>query len=129
LIAASFAANAAATALGVLFVGAGVSKAVTGTAWTSQAQRLGTPRRVAAAVPWIEIVVGAAVAARLAIPWSAIAALALLAAFTAVLVARLASGDHPPCACFGAWSTRPLSWWHVVRNGAMMALAVAAIAA
>ena len=129
MIAASFAANAAATALGVVFVGAGVSKAVMGTAWTSQAQRLGTPRRVAAAVPWIEIVVGAAVAARLAIPWSAIAALALLTAFTAVLVARLASGDHPPCACFGAWSTRPLSWWHVVRNGAMMALAVIAIAA
>ena len=129
MIAAPFAANAAALALGLLFIGAGVSKAVMGAAWPAQAQRLGTPRLVAVAVPWVEIIVGAAVAARLAITWSVIAAVALLATFTALLVARLASGDRPPCACFGAWSTRPLSWWHVARNVAMIALAVIAIAA
>jgi len=113
--------------LGVLFIGAGVAKVMIGAAWPAQAQRLGTPRVVAVAVPWLEIAVGAAVAVRLASPWSAVAAVALLVAFTALLVARLASGDHPPCACFGSWSTRPLSWWHVARNGAMAALAVVAI--
>ena len=129
MLASSFAANAAALVLGALFIGAGVSKVALGGAWPAQAARLGTPRLVAVAVPWVEIVVGAAVAARLGMPWPSVAALALLVAFTTLLVTRLAAGDHPPCACFGAWSTRPLSWTHVARNAALMALAIVAIVA
>ena len=129
MIAASFVADVAAVVLGVLFIVAGISKVVIGAAWPAQAQRLGTPRRVAVAVPWLEIGVGAALASRLGGRWSAVAALGLLVTFTALLVSRLAAGDHPPCACFGAWSTRPLSWWHVARNVAMMALAGVALAA
>lgn len=129
MLAASLVANAATFVLGALFIGAGVSKVIIGAAWRAEARRLGTPLPVAVAVPWVEIAVGAAVAARVGRPWSSVVALALLVAFTTLLVVRLASGDHPPCACFGAWSTRPLSWWHVARNGALVALAVVAIAA
>ena len=76
----------------------------------------------------VEAALGVAVAA--GIDAAAYAAGALLALFCAAQATALASGrGGAPCACFGAWSTRPLSWWHVARNGAMMALAVVAIAA
>ena len=50
------------------------------------------------------------------LPWSAVAAVALLVAFTVVVVRRLLDGSRPPCACFGSRSNRPLSGRDVVRN-------------
>jgi uncharacterized membrane protein YphA (DoxX/SURF4 family) len=126
MLAASVAAEVCGIAFGVLFVVAGATKLAAGPAWPSQAAGLGVARPVAVAVPWIELAVGTAVAARLFMPWSAVVAIALLVAFTVLVVARLRAGDHPPCACFGAWSTRPLSWWHVARNVAMIGLAAVA---
>jgi len=111
-------------ALGSMFVIAGGMKIAAGPAWRAQAADLGTPSWIAAAVPWIELVVGGSVATRLLAPVPAIAAIVLLVAFTTLLVVRLRDGDRPPCACFGTWSTAPLSWWHVARNVGMLALAV-----
>ena len=54
-------------------------------------------------------------------------ALLLLGSFTALIVRRLAEGKRPPCACFGAWSAKPLGAGHVVRNGALIVLAVLAL--
>jgi thiol-disulfide isomerase/thioredoxin/uncharacterized membrane protein YphA (DoxX/SURF4 family) len=54
----------------------------------------------------------------------AAAALALLLAFTAAIVANLARGNHPPCRCFGALSAEPLGWSSVVRNTALIGLAL-----
>jgi hypothetical protein len=54
-------------------------------------------------------------------------ALALLAMFTTLITVRLAQGKRPPCACFGSLSARPLGWRHVLRNGVLMALAVAVL--
>jgi len=124
IVAVSNLANASGIALGVLLVVAGGAKIAAGPQWPAQAAQLGTPRAVAVVVPWLEIVVGVAVAARLAVPLPAIAAIVLLVAFSALLVARLRGDERPPCACFGAWSASPLSWWHVARNVGMLVLAV-----
>ena len=87
---------------------------------------MGIPGPVARVVPFIEVVVGTALAVQLAEPWPAVAAIVLLLAFTTVIVVRLLDGSRPPCACFGSRSTRPLGAYHVVRNVALLALAITA---
>lgn len=129
MLAASVAAEVSAIALGVVFVVAGALKLAAGPRWPTQAAGLGVPQLVAVAVPWIELGVGTAVATRLALPWTALVAVALLVGFSVVLVGRLRAGPRPPCACFGAWSSRSLSWWHVARNAGLIALAVVAAVA
>lgn len=114
--------------LGVVFLIAGGAKLAAST-WPEQARQLGAPRLVIPFVPWIEIVAGALLCAQLARPIPAAIALAMLVVFTALLVLRLAQGQHPPCACFGSWSARPLGWRHLVRNAVLIALAVVAILA
>jgi hypothetical protein len=59
-------------------------------------------------------------------PVVALAAGAMLLVFTVLLVVRLAQGRRPPCACFGAWSTRPVGPGSVVRNVVLIALALIA---
>ena len=54
-------------------------------------------------------------------------AVALLAAFTTLLVGRPRAGHTEGCGCSGAWSTRPLSWADVVRNLALIAVGCIAI--
>lgn len=80
-------------------------------------------------LPWFEILLGAVLVVQLAPIPVAVVALIALAAFTGLIVRRLAQGEHPPCACFGAWSTKPLGPGHLVRNGVLMLLAVIIIAA
>ena len=56
------------------------------------------------------------------------AAVALLVAFTTLIVGRLLAGHREACGCFGNWSKRPLSWRDLARNGPLLALgAVAAL--
>jgi hypothetical protein len=55
--------------------------------------------------------------------------LLVLVGFTVLILRRLAEGRRPPCACFGAWSTKPLGRGHVVRNLGFIALAVVALLA
>jgi hypothetical protein len=54
------------------------------------------------------------------------AAAAVLVAFTALLVGKLAQGERPPCACFGSFTAAPIGPSNVVRNLVLIALAVAA---
>jgi hypothetical protein len=119
-------AAAAAIVLGLAFLVAGVAKLAAGRDWPSMAATMGVPATVAAAVPWLELVLGGALVVRLAMPVPAIAAILLLVAFTVVIARRLAAGGHPPCSCFGAWSARPLGPAHVARNAVLLALAVLA---
>jgi uncharacterized membrane protein YphA (DoxX/SURF4 family) len=114
--------------VGAAFVIAAVAKLVQGRRWVAQATSAGVPGPVAAAVPWVELTVGATTVAGVAEPWPAVAALVLLGSFTVWIVWRLASGDDAPCACFGAVSASPLSRWDVIRNGVLLALAVVAVA-
>jgi uncharacterized membrane protein YphA (DoxX/SURF4 family) len=113
--------------LGLVFVVSGGAKIAAGPAWPQQARALGAPHAVVAVLPWLEIVLGAVLVTQLApIPAAAIA-LVVLAAFTALIARRLSEGKHPPCACFGAWSAKPLGRGHVIRNVGFMALGVVAL--
>ena len=118
----------AAVVVGVAFVSAGVFKLIDGPAWPKQAADMGVGRPIAVVVPWVEIVVGAVLAAQLFEPWPALAAIVLLIGFTIVIVRRLLDGSRPPCACFGSRSTRPLGAYHVARNGGLLVLAIVAAA-
>ena len=116
----------AAVVVGVVFLVAAVTKLARPAAWRTQSADLRVPWPVAAVVPYVEAVVGALLvvqAMRHAVAW---AAAALLVAMTALLAGRLAQGEHPPCACFGAWSASPISMRHVVRNLVFIAVAVMA---
>ncbi len=113
--------------LGLVFVLSGGSKVAAGPQWPAQARSLGAPAAVVPVLPWIEIVLGAVLVVQLAPVAAAAIALAVLVAFTVLIVRRLAEGRHPPCACFGTWSARPLGWGHVARNVGFMALGVVAL--
>ena len=120
---------ASAIVLGAAFVLAGSSKLAAGRAWPAQASGLGAPAWSVRPLPWIELVLGAILISNLIRRPASITALVLLVVFTVLVIARLAEGRHPPCACFGAWSARPLGPGHVVRNGLLIVLAVVAAAA
>lgn len=122
-------ATLAGVVLGGVFLWSGVAKLARPEAWRAQATDFGAPALAVAALPWVETVLGAVLVAQLLRPWPAVVALGLLVAFTAALVARLARGRRPMCACFGGLSNRPISWWSVARNLALMAVAVVAIVA
>jgi uncharacterized membrane protein YphA (DoxX/SURF4 family) len=113
--------------VGVAFVVAGGSKIAAGPAWPTQARGLGAPSAVIPLLPWVEILIGAALIAQVARRPAALAALVLLVAFTILIVLRLAEGKRPPCACFGAWSAKPIGGGHVARNAALAALAALAL--
>jgi uncharacterized membrane protein YphA (DoxX/SURF4 family) len=118
---------AASIVLGFVFLVSGGSKIAAGPAWPDQARGLGAPSIVVPVVPWAEIVLGAILVMQLAPIAAAAVALIVLVAFTALIVRRLSQGRHPPCACFGAWSAKPLGPGHIARNAAFMVLGVLAL--
>ena len=109
--------------LGAVFVVAGVLKLSTPGQWRTQSADLGVPGVVAAALPIVELVVGAILIAQLARRAAAVVAAILLLAFTVLLVVRLVQGRRPPCACFGALSAKPIGWGNVVRNAVLIVVA------
>lgn len=111
-----------ASVVGVVFVFAGVQKIFAGPDWLVQARKLGAPIWAIPSVRWVELVLGCLLVADLATTAVRLSALALLIAFTALLVARLREGVRPPCSCFGSRSAKPISWWNVTRNVGLMSL-------
>ena len=109
--------------LGAVFVVASVTKFAAPRQWRAQASDLGVARNVAVAVPYVEAVIGALLIAQIARRPVAVVAAVLLAGFTTVLVVRLRQGRHPPCACFGAWSSKPIGYSNVARNACFLVLA------
>lgn len=116
----------ASVVVGIVFLVAGASKIAAGPEWPAQARGLGAPAFTIAFVPWIEIAIGAALVVQVWVPGPAVAATAMLVAFTVMIVLQLAQGRRPPCACFGAWSAKPLGAGHVIRNLALIGLSVVA---
>ena len=114
--------------VGLAFLVAGGSKVAAGPSWPAQAIDLGAPAIAIPILPWVELVVGAALVLQLARPVAAIAAIALLIGFTGLIALRLSQGRRPACACFGAWSAKPIGASHLLRNGVLLALAVLALA-
>ena len=117
----------AAVVVGLAFLLAGASKLAAGPGWPVTARGMGAPGFTIPFVPWVELAVGAALVAQLAVPFPAIAAVVLLVAFTTLIAIRLAGDERPACACFGAWSAEPIGAVHLVRNGVLIALAVLAM--
>jgi Methylamine utilisation protein MauE len=117
----------AAVGLGAIFVVAGAAKLALGAAWPAQARAMGAPMPIATIVPGVELVIGATLIARIAMPLPALAAIVLLVSFSVLIARQLVDGRHPPCACFGAWSHRPLSGAHLARNAVLVAVAIVAL--
>ena len=115
--------------LGAVLLLSGAAKLAAGPRWAAQAAALGAPAVAVPVVPWLEVGLGALLVTGVWRPVVALAAAALLLVFTVLLVVRLAQGRRPPCACFGAWSTRPVGLGSVVRNVVLIALALLAATA
>ena len=113
--------------IGLAFVLAGASKLALGPAWPVQARGFGAPAWAAPVVPWLELAIGAALVAQLAQPVAAVAAIGILLLFSALIVRHLLAGRAPECACFGAWSAKPVGPGHLARNTALLALGVLAL--
>ena len=109
----------AAALVGFVFLVAGVAK-LTSRGWPSQARAVRAPDWAIRVVPVIEIAVGASLVA--GVPYAEVPGLLLLGALTAFLVHALRRGVEAPCACFGTLTTRPVTWWSVARNVALMAV-------
>ncbi|MEM9514852.1 MAG: MauE/DoxX family redox-associated membrane protein [Actinomycetota bacterium] len=118
----------ASTVLGVVFIVAGASKIATRERWVRQSAALGVPAPIAVVVPWLELVLGAALLVRIAPVAASVVAIAVLIAFTAMIAWQLRRPERPPCACFGSWSTKPLSARDVARNVALIVVALLAAA-
>lgn len=114
--------------VGVAFLVAGGSKLAAGPSWPAQAAGLGAPAIAIPTLPWIELVIGAALVLQLGSPVPEMAAIVLLAAFSGLIALRMSQGRRPACACFGAWSAKPIGPSHLIRNGALLGLAVLALA-
>ena len=117
----------ASVVVGAVFLVAGGSKVAAGPQWPVQARGLGAPTVLIPIVPWVEIAIGALLVVQFGRRPAAVAALGVLAAFTTLIAWQLARGRRPPCACFGAWSAKPLGVGHLARNGALIALGVLAL--
>ena len=116
----------AAVVLGVVFLVSGGSKIASHADWTRLSAEFGAPPIIRVTLPWTELILGALLIVQIGRPVVAVAALVLLVGFTIAIVVRLRQGRHPQCACFGAWSSRPLGWGHVARNLVLMAVAIVA---
>jgi thiol-disulfide isomerase/thioredoxin/uncharacterized membrane protein YphA (DoxX/SURF4 family) len=87
----------------------------------------GLPARLAGPAAILVPAAEAAVAVALIVPawarWGAVAALALLGAFTAGIALNLARGRAPDCHCFGRLAGGPVGGSTVARNAALAVLA------
>lgn len=116
----------AAVVVGAVFVAAGATKLMNREQWLVQAVGLRVPVALARAVPLVEVILGAVLISQLARGYVGSLAALMLVAFTSLILVRLTQGERPPCACFGGWSATPLGAWHVVRNAALIVLAMIA---
>lgn len=116
----------AAVVTGLVFLIAAITKLAAPAAWHAQASDLGVPPAVSRAVPYVEALLGALLLVqfqRQVVAWCAVA---VLVAFTTLLVVRLAQGRRPPCACFGSLTPKPIGAASVARNLVFIAVAVLA---
>lgn len=116
----------AAVVVGCVLLVAAVSKLARPAQWRAQSAGLGVPWVVAVVVPFVELALGALLLVQLQRQLAAWGAVVLFVAFTALLARRLSQGQHPPCACFGSLSAKPIGPGQLVRNAVLIVLALTA---
>ena len=117
---------AARIAVGVVLLCAGAAKLFQ-PAWTATAAAFGAPPLVARALPAVEVLLGALLIAGIGLPWTSLAALVLLAGFTAAVAAQMVRGKAVPCGCFGETSSAPVGRDTLIRNLVLCWLAAMAV--
>ena len=86
-------------------------------------------RGLALSLPVAELAMAAALVPAATAPWGGVAAALLLGVFTTAIAANLAAGRAPDCHCFGNLHSAPVRWTTLLRNVALLAVAVYAAAA
>ena len=118
---------AAALLLAGVFAWAGAAKLRDArvTERTFRAFGLVAPGTLARTVPIVELGLAAVL---VVVPWAGgMLALAVLAAFSTILVRAMRAGVDVGCGCFGTAKRAPVSFVELVRNGLLAGLAVAAL--
>ncbi len=113
--------------VGAVFIFSFVRKSMDVRGWIAQANELGVPSPIALAVVTAEAGIGALLVAQLWPRVAAGASLVMLVGFSALIASLLLRGRRPACACFGASSTKPISWMSLVRNATFIAANVIAL--
>jgi peroxiredoxin/uncharacterized membrane protein YphA (DoxX/SURF4 family) len=113
--------------LACVFVAAGLAKLVDLAGSRKAMVEFGVPPMLAPAVglalPVAELAVAVALVLRPAAWGGAVGALALLLLFLGAISYNLARGRTPDCHCFGQFSSTPVGWPTLVRNGGLAAIA------
>ncbi len=113
--------------LALIFALAGFTKVVDLARSRRTLIEFGVPEKLAgvagSSLPFIEIMVAAALLPLESAWWGAIAALALMTVFAAGIGVNLLRGRKPDCNCFGQIHSKPVSWSTFVRNLGLAAVA------
>lgn len=123
----SIALLAASLTLAAVFALAGAAKLADRAGTRRAAEDFGVPTRFAGPVG-MGVAVAELVVAGLLLPaatrsWAAVAALALLFAFSGAIGLALARGRAPECHCFGRLHSAPAGWGTLARNAVLAGLA------
>lgn len=109
-------------AVGVVLLLAGAFK-LRQPAWRDTAAAFGAPAWAVPFVPWVELLLGALLAAQVGGRWPALPAAVLLGVFWWTVRTRVRRGDTSPCGCFGQTTAQPVGPRTVRRNAALTILA------
>lgn len=114
-------------ALAAVFAVAGFAKLIDRDGSRKAARAFGVPDRlvgvVALGLPLAEIAIAALLLPASTRWWAALAALALLLVFCAVIGRAMARGEAPDCHCFGQLHSAPAGWSTLGRNAALVGAA------
>jgi len=116
--------------LALVFFVSALTKLADRGGFKSALRSFGVPERLQPAlvllVPVLELAIGIGLLPAASAWLAAAGALGLLIVFTVAIAAALVRGRRPECHCFGQFSSAPVTWKTVLRNGALM-VATAAI--
>ena len=113
--------------LSIIFAVAGIAKLRDPAGTAQMLHDFGLPRGSAGIfarlLPLGELIIAAALLPTASARWGGVAALVLLAAFTAAIVVNLALGRKPACRCFGQVASAPIGAATLARNVVLLAAA------
>jgi len=126
-----FASIAVKLLLSAIFLVAGLAKLADENSSVQALRDFGVPRLVQSfgvLLPPLELAVAVGLVFTRSAAYAAWGALGLLFLFIGGIAINLARGRQPDCHCFGQVHVHPITWWTLLRNGALAAGAVWLIA-